>query len=664
MPARLIQNNFSGGEISPVLHGRSDLQAYYKGCASAENFVVSKEGTLRKRRGLSTFLQFRTTDIPSTAAQALSYDEIRVVPYRFDRTNGGFLILAQTSNTTMHVFYYTKDGMNYTNCQIRKKTDGAWTSFSNVVSWTISGSVKNIQSKQIGDQIWLTNGSFFCIVQINNNTSAQIYTWSDASKPAAPTTISASKTNFDHTNRTVRYAAYGVKGGVLSNRTQTSIKINNSWPAGAYVTITITLPSGWGNYDYFILAKQVGSTYGEIARWYPEDITSGATTATFTDENVSAGEAVYAQTDVLGEGFTNPVCVDCFQQRRVFANATTDGKKYPMTLWFSEVGNLSNFWSSRPTVDSDAFSPTISSTGPAFIRWICTFQESIILFTDCGLFTVGFTQTSGFSAQACRISKFSDLAVAETIQPIVTDAGIVFVGADRKTVYTVSYNLEDNSMKPVNRTVLVEHLTRSNRIVAMALQEYPDSVVWMVLEDGTLATFTYERNEDVYAWSHGRIDGARALDVISLGSVTDGVNDRTYTDLVFVVEKTVVDTTTQYLARPVQAYSDTVGGVPTPVVAELRTLRPESQERTLAGYAKNVKDVLVRLYETGSLKVVPAQAGASVPLVKAKTGTNGLFTGDVKVMPHGFVNADGQMTFVSDDATPCEILMVVNTVEV
>jgi hypothetical protein len=51
MASRMIQNNFSGGEISPLLHGRSDLQAYYKGCAKAENFIVTKEGTLRKRNG-------------------------------------------------------------------------------------------------------------------------------------------------------------------------------------------------------------------------------------------------------------------------------------------------------------------------------------------------------------------------------------------------------------------------------------------------------------------------------------------------------------------------------------------------------------------------------------------------------------------------------------
>ena len=659
MPARMIQNNFSGGEISPVLYGRSDLQSYYKGCALAENFVVSKEGTLRKRRGIRAFTKLEVTSSDGNLSTP-DYSACRIVPYRYDRTRGGFLLVWKADGAdAFSVSYFDKDGA----------PRGEAASFDG------AGSVKDLQWKQIGDQIWLSNGSSFKIVTVTSGddgavTGIAVSDWARTPKPEQPT-LSATGYNengnvYDGSGETsIGYCAIIVSGGVMSNMAKSSAYQKKSWVAGAYVSISVSVTRQQLNsgFDYVAVGKSVGGTYGELTRFYPEDFGKGVV-VWYSDKNVSPGDGIYLQTDVLGKNFSNPLCVDCFQQRRVFANASTEGRRYPMTLWFSEVGNLSNFMASRPTVDSDAFSPTISSTGPAFIRWICTFQDSVVLFTDCGLFSVGFTQTSGFSAQSCRISKFSDLAVCETIQPVATDAGIVFVGADRKTVYTVSYSLEDNAMKPVNRTVLVEHLTRTNRIVAMALQNYPDSVVWFVLEDGTLATFTYERNEEVYAWSRGRVDGARVLDVVSLGTVTDGVGDRTYTDLVFVVESASGEASAQYLARMDASYADTVGGVASPVVATLRTLRPESQERTLAGVKKNVKDVLLRLYETGSVKVVSTRGDGVVPLVKAKTGTDGLFSGDVKVMPSGFVNEEGQMTFVSDDDRPCEILMTLSTVEV
>ncbi len=650
MPARMIQNSFGGGELSPVLHGRSDLQAYYRGCASAENFVVTREGTLRKRRGIRT-----GPPLPAPAASC------RVFAYRHDRLVGAAVVFSVSGSTVTATLYD------------KALVQRAEASFAG------GGDAASLQAKQIGDQLWVSNGSFFRVVTVTYSpaTSAageswalKVAAWKQTGKPAAVksfacTGYSEKGTAYDGDGETaVYYCAFVVKDGVASAQRKAFAYQKKTWVAGAYVNCTVTLTAAQRDaMDYVVVGKSNGgpSNYGELARYYAEDFGT-ATSVTFVDRNVSPGDAVYAQTNVLGNAFANPLCVDCFQQRKVFANASADGGRFPMTMWFSEVGNLDNFYANRPTVDSDAFSPTIGATGPAFIRWVCVFQESMVLLTDCGLFSVGFAQTAGFSASSCRISRFSQIPVSGTVAPVVTDAGVVFVGADGKTLYTVSYDLQDNAMRPVNRSVLVEHLTRTNRITGMALQEYPDSVVWLALEDGSLATFTYERSEEVYAWSHGRVAGARVLDAVSLGTVTDGVGGRTYTDLVFVVE---AGDGAQYLARAVPGHADEVAGASAPVVATLRTLRPESQERTLAGRAKNVKDVLVRLYETGALKVAPARGGAAVPLVAARAGAAGaLFTGDVKVMPAGYVNGEGQMEFVSDDANPCEILTVVSEVEV
>jgi hypothetical protein len=290
-----------------------------------------------------------------------------------------------------------------------------------------------------------------------------------------------------------------------------------------------------------------------------------------------------------------------------------------------------------------------------------SYQEMMVLFTESGLFSVGFSQQSGFSASSCRISRFSNLSVSPDVQPVVTDAGIVFVAADNKTVYTASYDLQENMLKPVNRSVLVEHLTRTAQIKAVALQSSPDNVVWMVTDDGRMATFTFERNEEVYAWSEGAIEGAKVLDVVSLGSVTDSAVDRTYGDLVFVVEKDG----RRYVATPNGGYADEIGGETRPVRAMLTTLPPESQERTIAGLKKNVKDILLKLYETGGISVIPADGGRGIELVEAKINpSGGLYTGNIKVMPRGVVSPMGQVTYVSDNDRPCEVLQIVTEVEV
>lgn len=630
---RMIQNNFSGGVISPSLFGRSDLGAYYKGCASAENFIVAKEGSLRKRHGFTS--RFKLDG---------KWEDIKIVPYRYDRTDSGFFVLEKGSSALTAKFY-GKDGTFYDSLEISR----------------FSGEVKDIQSKQVGDQVWLSNGSFYGIISVADGRTLSEIEWKQAQLPGTVSAIAAAGFNADgvsykpSSGRTISYGAYVSRDGVLSEVKSVNIKWDTSWMAGYYIDVTVTIPTDLA-YDYIVLGKKTGANYGEVSRWYPEDIEENK--VVFKDENHVAGEAVYRQSNILGENFASPRCVDCFQQRRVFANAFSNSSRLPMTMWFSEVGNLDNFYSNRPASDSDAFSPTISTTGPAFIRWVVTYQEMMVLFTDSGLFSVGFSQQSGFSASSCRISRFSDLAVSPEVQPVVTDAGIVFVAADNKTVYTASYDLQENMLKPINRSVLVEHLTRTSQIKAIALQTSPDNVVWVVTDNGRYATFTFERNEEVYAWSDGMIEGAKIKDVISLGSVTDSAVDRTYGDLVFVVEKDGEE----YIATPNAGYTDEIGGTSANVKATLVTLRPESQERTISGLKKNVKDILLRLYETGGISVVNV-SGVSQPFVAAKTAGE-LFTGDVKVMPRGSIDENAQMKYVSDNDKPCEILQVVTLLEV
>lgn len=53
MRTKVIQTNFTGGEISETLAGRTELEKYYKSCATAENVVIMPHGGLKRRPGLA-----------------------------------------------------------------------------------------------------------------------------------------------------------------------------------------------------------------------------------------------------------------------------------------------------------------------------------------------------------------------------------------------------------------------------------------------------------------------------------------------------------------------------------------------------------------------------------------------------------------------------------
>lgn len=673
---KTIQNCFNGGELSPSLHARSDLRAYYSGCALAKNLVVTREGALRKRRG-----------IVSVADMVGPGDET-AFPYRFDRTRAGVLLACKAqSEAGPYLFFVLIDKSG-----AEVATSETSAGFPDM---PFEGDVRDLRCRQIGDEMWITGGGIFKIVTVNDfdlgagGCTLSGRDWAPSEPPPACSSLSATPYNAgggspnpEAFTRSIYYAAHIVRGGILSNRRTASSPWASGWPAGSWISVSVGIPASVGDdFDYVLLCKKIGGSFGEVARWYPEDLRGGGGTISrsmsFRDENISPGAPVYAQTNVLGEGFAEPLCVDCFQQRRVLANAalvTTDGtgdgqvtarEGLPMTMWFSGVGDLGNFRAGRPATDADPFSPTIASTGPAFIRWVACWHDVMILFTDCGLFSVGFSQSAGFSASSCRISKFSAIPCSETVGPVATGAGVVFVGGDDKTLYTISFDLQDNALRPVNRSVLAGHLTETSRITSIGLQEYPGSVVWVVTEDGRACSFTYEKDEEVYAWARHEIEGASIRRVIPLGSVTDSSACASMSDVFFVVETPggVFLCGFDSPADRAPGHRDVIGGLSVPVRAELTTLRAESRDGTLAGLRKNVKDALIRLKGSGAVKVRPASGGEGIPLAETRAAGGGLFTGDARVMPRGLVDESGQMTFVSDDDSPCEILAVAQKVE-
>jgi hypothetical protein len=100
------------------------------------------------------------------------------------------------------------------------------------------------------------------------------------------------------------------------------------------------------------------------------------------------------------------------------------------------------------------------------------------------------------------------------------------------------------------------------------------------------------------------------------------------------------------------------------IVATLTTLRPETPDRNIQGIPKNIVDCLIRVRETLGFKVRPGPASdfESAP-VEFSADESLPYTGNVKIVPRGNVNDDGQMTVVSDSG-PCEIQCVVWKAEI
>lgn len=73
-----VQTNFSSGELSPRLLGRSDIERYQDGVETLENFHVLTQGGIARRRG--------TRNVFRTAVQA-SGANVRLLDFVFSRND-------------------------------------------------------------------------------------------------------------------------------------------------------------------------------------------------------------------------------------------------------------------------------------------------------------------------------------------------------------------------------------------------------------------------------------------------------------------------------------------------------------------------------------------------------------------------------------------------
>lgn len=489
------------------------------------------------------------------------------------------------------------------------------------------------------------------------NYSAEVSAFEAAAKPTEPAGLTSTVAGMTGTYAR-KYSAQGVKASVWSAPVLSTANGATTWTAGATITLVATFPATRG-YDRVTFGKMSAGVYGEIATVYPGDTgwveAAGTVTVTVVDDNIMPSTPIYSQARVTEAQAVTGSDIDIIQQRV----AVSGGNGIPFSLQFSAAGDLANFWASRPAQLDDGFSLSLSVNAPADIRHMLAFRDYLLCFTDGGVYRVR-GGADGFSFSSAVTDRLNDIGCAPAVPPVETSRGVLFVAADLRSVYELKYDLlESDSVIPIERSVLADHLTEGRTITHMAHQRYPEGIVWIALSDGGLTGFTYQPENEVYAWHrHTLPDGCAVLDAVSTETVTDGAADgKALSDLLFAVRGP--DGKTR-LAVFSAARVDTVSGSDVPVRGVIVTLRPELPDRNVQGIPKTVTDCLIRVRDTARLSVRNAAGGTSP--VEALPGGGEPYTGNVKIMPEGLIDDDGQMEIVSESG-PCEIQMLVWKVE-
>jgi len=206
-----------------------------------------------------------------------------------------------------------------------------------------------------------------------------------------------------------------------------------------------------------------------------------------------------------------PSAVAFFEQRLFFAGTT----EQPQTIFGSRSGDFENFTPSN--LDTGAITNTIATDEVNSIRWLSAGQV-LAVGTAGGEFTLSSTtEQDAVTPTNVRVVRQGTRGV-HTTRPIRIDNNVLFIQFHQRKLRELSFDFASDSFVSPDLTILAENVSKTG-FVEMTFQQEPDSVVWVVRDDGRLAGLTYLRDQEVVAWHEHVFGGNNSKSFNSASSV-------------------------------------------------------------------------------------------------------------------------------------------------
>ena len=485
----LALTSFVSGEFSPKMDGRTDFEKYSSGAKTLENFLVHPQGAATRRVGT----QF-IAEVKSSAAKT------RLIPFEFSTT--------QT--------YVLEFGNNYIRFFKDKGQILSGGSAYEISSPYLTAELFDIKFAQSADVMYITHPNH--------------------------EVMKLSRTG--HTAWTLAEVEF-TDGPYLATNTTTTTLTPASASVGTGVNITasaVTGINGGAGFQTTDVGRIISFNSGKAkitSRTSTTVVVCTITTA-FTNTNATAAFNLGAFSDTTG----HPSCVSFFEQRLVFAGTLDE----PQTLFFSKAGDYENM--TTGTNADDAMVYTIASNQVNAIRYMKAVR-TLVVGTTGGEFTVSADGTdASITPTNITIKRQSSFGSAN-VDAIPAGNAILFLQKAKRKIRELQYNFDSDGYQAPDLTILNETVTDTG-INEMSYQQEPGSNIWCVRDDGVLACLTYQRSENVIAWSRhifgGEFGSGRAV-CESIASISGTLTE----DEVWVIVKRTINGATK---RYVECFSD------------------------------------------------------------------------------------------------------------
>jgi hypothetical protein len=565
--ARTIARSFAGGELSPELVGRMDLDKYQTGLALCKNFITLPHGPAQNRPGFAYVNQCKdSTRKVRLIPFSFSADETIVLEFghlyiRF-HTNGGTLlepllvigdVAGEFVEVTSHgyavgdwvfiynrfyivatvpdVNHFTVNDLNGAPINVDPTTAGGVNRVHEVATPYTEDVLFDIHYVQSSDVLTLTHPSFR--IKELRRYAAVIWSLDDVSFAPIlppPTGLAVFVVEDPATTATRVYTyvvtAVNATGVEESGASISALGVNNLGQFANYNEISWDAVTDAARYNVY---RYQGGVYGYIGQ---------TSDLIFVDNNILPDTLRTPPED--SQPFETPdnypSAVAYFDQRRVFA-ATNNN---PQTLWMTKVGSETNLGTSLPVQDDDAISFKIAARQQNRIRHMVPLSD-LILLTAGGEWRV-FTGSGEPVTPTSVIARPQSYVGANNVQPAVTSLSAIYVSAQGSKFRELIYSAEGvGTYKSEDLSVLIPHLTNGYLITDLTFSRGPTPLVWAVRNDGTLLGLTYLPEQMVRGWHQHTTDGIFE----SVCCVAEGNEDVLYV----VVRRAIDGVSKRYIER-------------------------------------------------------------------------------------------------------------------
>lgn len=546
-----LRTNFTAGELSKLVNARTDFGRYYNGSETLENFVVLPQGPIFRRKGFKfisevkdstkevNLLEFEFSDSASYVI------ELGDQYMRFFKDRGKVLDNATTITgaTQANPVVITDTGHPYSN--------GDKIIIQDVVGMTeLNGGEYTIANKTANSyQLLGVDGTGFTAYS-SGGTSSRIH---EIETPYTEAQLSDVRYIQDSDVMYLFHPAHPIQKLIRT-------------AVNAFTISEVTLLKGPFIDENIVSTDLVTITAGSWAAGDSGTLTASGGHTPFTTDHIGGLWKVRSGTDIAFlkiTGFTSTTIVSVEFQEAIPASLQasakftwsegefSDARAYPsigvlheqrlvlagtsfnpQKVFFSQSNaDYENF--EAGTEDDDAFNIKIAAVKGDPIRWLFS-DDVLFIGTSSGIFRATNSANGSIITPSDIDVKRQISYGCSKIPPQLVGSSPVYFQKSNIKARGIGFDLQRDKYSATDLNIDSDHITKSG-IKQTSYQQDPISNLWCVRNDGELALFTSEQDQEIFAWSRFKTQGN--FESVAIVNTTDD------TDEIYIVVKRTINGT-------------------------------------------------------------------------------------------------------------------------